>query len=211
MSFQVAVHRKQRLAYVRVWGALDVSSLLKLRHEILTHPDFEPGFDLLADVSALDTTALKLDDMSTIAKLQLWKPTGRRALLVRSDEQMGLAQAFAALRDPESVFIGRYLGEALDWLGVSAVGFVPAKPDTTAGPLTPSGADVIVTRRASDGVYVVACSRESPEHFGPRQWSDAILAAARRTHSDAIAWFKDDLAGDAHRQLNLVTGMLRDE
>lgn len=211
MSFRVAVHRKQQLAYVRVWGALDVSSLLKLRHEILTHPDFEPGFDLLADVGALDTTALTLADMSTIARLQLWKPTGRRALLVRSDEQMGLAQAFAALRDPESVFIGRYLGEALDWLGISAVGFVPEMPETVTGPLTPSGRDVIVTRRAFDGAYVVVCSSELPEHFGPRQWSEAMLAAARRTHSDAIAWFKDDLAGDSHRQLNLGTGMLRDE
>lgn len=211
MSFDVVVHRRYRLVYIRAWAVLDVSSLLKLRHEILTHPAFEPGFDLIADVSELDTAALKLADMSTIAKLQLWKPAGKRALLVQTNEQRELAQAFSAFREHESVFIGRYLVDALDWLGHPSRAFDPTRPDMTPEKSQPSGRDVVVTRRVPDGSYTVECASETPEHFGPRQWSEARLAVARRAVLGATAWFKDEMGGGGCRPLDLVTGTFRDD
>lgn len=210
MSFDVVVHRRYRLVYIRAWAVLDVSSLLKLRHEIWTHPAFEPGFDLIADVTDLDTKALKLSDMSVIAKLQLWKPAGKRALIVQTDEQRDLAQAFAAFREQESVFIGRYLVDALDWLGHRSRDFDVSRVEMTPEKLQPSGNDVVVTRRSPDGSYTVECRAEDPEHFGPRQWSEARLAVARRACSGATAWFRDEVAGGQCRQLDLDTGTLRD-
>ena len=86
---------------------------MKIRHDILTDPAFQPGFDLLADATAVETDALLLADMATIARQRLWRPSGRRAILIGSTRHEAFADAFAALREPETVFFGRYLGDAL--------------------------------------------------------------------------------------------------
>jgi hypothetical protein len=104
-------------------GRADLAVILRANEEFLADPRFRPGMPILADLSALDTSALASSDAKTIGKSyrQLLDRAGESpiAIVVAHPATFGLVRMAEAHAGPpaphrQRIFYSR--AEALAWL-----------------------------------------------------------------------------------------------
>jgi hypothetical protein len=92
---------------------------------VLTHPDYEPGFNFLGDRRKIaeepDSAYIRAVALEVMARQAVLGPC-RWAVLVGSDTSYGMARMWGLLTEPSGVEIKpfRTPGEAARWLGLSA-------------------------------------------------------------------------------------------
>ncbi len=87
--------------------------------KLLKHPDFDPRFSELGDYTHLTKIDFSADDLRDFARLNIFAPTARRAIIVSDDSTAVLAEMFALLRQVEGerdVRVFRTLEEGVDWI-----------------------------------------------------------------------------------------------
>lgn len=114
------IDRERRL--VLSWGAepLLAQELVEHQATLAREPGFEPDFDQLWDLTAVERFEIREADLKRLAHSPYFGRGARRAIVVRTDLAYGMARQFEALRSvaPDEVRIFRSMEEARAWLGL---------------------------------------------------------------------------------------------
>jgi hypothetical protein len=87
--------------------------------KLLKDPDFDPRFSELGDYTRLTKIEFTADDLRDFARLNVFAPDARRAIIVTDDSTAVLAEMFALLRQVEGerdVRVFRTLEEGVEWI-----------------------------------------------------------------------------------------------
>ncbi len=98
-------------------GVLTMAEAMAHQNNLRKHPDFDPSFSQLVDLSNVTKVELSHTDMMLFAQASIFSPNSRRAFLVSGDTAYGLARMFAILRDnagEKGIQVFRDLDSALD-------------------------------------------------------------------------------------------------
>ena len=101
-------------------GTLSDDDLRGHQAAVRADPKFDPGFRQLWDFRAVSEVAVSTDCVRDLSRTSSFAEGSRRALVVHSDLQFGLARMFQTLTEhtPHVVGVFRDLDEARAWLGL---------------------------------------------------------------------------------------------
>jgi len=113
------IYKERRLVMSAVSGVITIADALAHRQNLRKHPDFDPSFSQLVDLSNVTKIEFSRKDMETFAQETIFSLNSRRAALATCDIAYGLARMFEMLRESkgeEGLRVFRNLDEALDWV-----------------------------------------------------------------------------------------------
>jgi hypothetical protein len=113
------IERDNHRVVAEVRGTYSYDVALARMRRLQADPDFDPTFSLLMDFREATAVELNHDQVAALSKIHLFAADSRRAYLVATPLQFGLARMFATYRSPTAedvirVFTG--LNEAVAWL-----------------------------------------------------------------------------------------------
>ena len=127
VPYHLAIDRRRRLVTIRYWGTVTMVDFDLVRVALGHDPYFDPSFHVVTDLRDADMFGLSLSDIHSVATQSLLRPTARRAIIVDTADQLGLAHIYETQRElagSESTRVFKSLEEAAAWLGID--GFDPA-------------------------------------------------------------------------------------
>jgi hypothetical protein len=111
----------RRVVFSRFAGVLTRAVAWDHMGRLRRHRDFRPEFDQLADFRPVTAIEMSHEDIREFAHASLFSPGSKRAFLVGSDWQYGMARVFGTYRELEGeagIAVVRTMEEALRWLGL---------------------------------------------------------------------------------------------
>ena len=121
MSAYYKIDKERRLVMSSGSGVLTKEDVLGHMDRLSKDPDFDPHFSQLADFTQLTETAIGPEDIRLFARVDLFSPNSRRAMVVKDDLQFGLLRMFEIHRDlngETGIRIFRNFDEAMEWIAV---------------------------------------------------------------------------------------------
>ena len=122
ISYKIDLERK--IVFTTSAGVCTAAEAEAYMRQLKEDPQFQPTFRQLIDCRGSEQAVFSADDVRHIAETSLFSPNSRRAFLVRSDLQFGLARMFETyrnLRGEKGIRVFRKEEEAMDWLENGAV------------------------------------------------------------------------------------------
>ena len=134
MDWEIAVSGDPPVIVARTLGEPSVVGFAALRDEVLSHPSFVAGIDVVYDHTDLSGTLSSNEIRSRLATLELEKAEagaraskerpywGRMAQVVPSPAHFGLARMWEAYAGDDlaaRTWVFASIGEAYEWLGVT--------------------------------------------------------------------------------------------
>ncbi len=118
MKYQFEIEAGERLVFLRYSGQLTVEGLKQSLDELERHPDFDPGFDFIADYSDAKLVDSPGDDhrIAEDVSSRSWTMTGRRVMIARHDSEFGKGRRALGLLQLDHVNIVRTEQDAREWL-----------------------------------------------------------------------------------------------
>jgi hypothetical protein len=119
MPADYKIDREQKLVLSRAWGVVTIRDFLGHGHRLLADPDFRPDFRQLWDLTEITSTLTNFTELAEMAKVSVFAPTSRRAILAPVDVAFGVARMFQMLRESKGetgIRVFRDRAEALHWL-----------------------------------------------------------------------------------------------
>jgi hypothetical protein len=113
------IYKERRLVMSIVSGVVTLADALAHRQNLRKHPDFEPSFSQLVDLSNVTKIEFSRQDVERFAEDTIFSLDSRRAAVATCDVTYGLARMFEMLRESKGeggLRIFRNLDEALDWV-----------------------------------------------------------------------------------------------
>jgi hypothetical protein len=113
------IYKERRLVMSTVSGVVTIAEALAHRQILGKHPDFDPTFSQLVDLSNVTKLEFSREDVEKFAQDSIFSLNSRRAALATSDFAYGLARMFEMHRESkgeEGIRVFRNLDEALDWV-----------------------------------------------------------------------------------------------
>ena len=123
-DYEIDVERQ--LVHSRAWGHVTDTDLLEHQRRLALDPRFHSDFSQLWDLLGVTNyDAVTADGLKQGAKLHLYGPRSRRAIVATDLGSFGMARMFEAYRDiaggKEQIRVFRRLEEAWAWLGISPI------------------------------------------------------------------------------------------
>ncbi len=103
MAFEYRIFPEQQLLTTRFYGVVTEQDFRQLRADIQCDPFYDPGYRILDDLTDVKEVDISADRLSEFAVSTIARPHSRRALVVTSDFQRGMARMYRSL----SVFAGQ--------------------------------------------------------------------------------------------------------
>jgi hypothetical protein len=113
------IYKKRGLVLSSVSGVVTIADAIAHRENLRKHPDFDPSFSQLVDLSNVTNIEFSREDVERFAQDTIFSLNSRRAALATGDHAYGLARMFEMLREckgEEELRVFRNLEEALDWV-----------------------------------------------------------------------------------------------
>jgi hypothetical protein len=113
------VDKARKLVMTTASGVLSRADVDTHFQKLLKDPDFDARFSELGDYTHLAKIDFTADDVRDFARLNIFAPSSRRAIVVGDDSTAVLAEMFALLRQVEGerdVRVFRTLEEGVDWI-----------------------------------------------------------------------------------------------
>jgi hypothetical protein len=98
MPADFSIDAQRRMVFSNATGVLTLSDALDHMDRLSRHPDFRPAYNQLFDFRKVTEIALSGDDIQEIAARNIFAPGSRRAFLVATGLQFGMARMFATYR-----------------------------------------------------------------------------------------------------------------
>jgi hypothetical protein len=122
MPIYSEVIKSRRLVSTRAEGFLTIRELVKKQEDLLNHPDFDPLFDHLFDMSGITSVEdLKVSELQRLASVRIFSASSRRAIVAPGDLVFGFSRMYEVFSNSTeanySVFRNR--DDALKWLEVN--------------------------------------------------------------------------------------------
>ena len=119
MPIFLNIYKERGLVISTVSGVVTITDALEHRENLRRHPDFDPSFSQLVDLSNVTKIEFSREDVERFAQDTIFSSNSRRAALATGDHAYGLARMFEMLREfkgEEGVRVFRNLDEALEWV-----------------------------------------------------------------------------------------------
>jgi hypothetical protein len=116
------IDTERGMVFSKATGVFSCSDVLDHMARLLSHPDFRPIYNQLLDFRGITKVDLSSDEVRELGQRTIFSPQSRRAFVVASDLQFGLARMFGIYRElegEEGIKICREMKEALSWLSLS--------------------------------------------------------------------------------------------
>ena len=123
MPYSYTIDLHQRLVFTVATGIVSEADVLAYRAELQQDPRFAPTFGHLCDFSQADKINLSAAAIWSLAQAGIFAPTARRAFVVRSAVDVGMARMYAILRDvagDPGIGVFQEYTAALAWLRATA-------------------------------------------------------------------------------------------
>ncbi len=134
MPADYQIDKTQDLVLSRAWGALNRADLIGHGERLRGDPGFKPHYRQLWDFTEITKSELSYTELAAMAKISVFAPTTRRAMLAPVDVVFGMARMFQMLRESEGetgIRVFRKRSEALRWL---ETGVDPVPPPRGSSP-----------------------------------------------------------------------------
>jgi len=128
MGVHFTIDRDARLVVYTVEGVTTADQARAFLAAVLTHPDYEPGFDFLGDRREVDeepdTAYVRVVSFEVMSRKASLGPC-RWAVLVSSELGYGMVRMWGLMTEASGVEIApfRHVADALEWLGLPATYF----------------------------------------------------------------------------------------
>jgi hypothetical protein len=119
MALFFHVDKARKLVMSTASGVVNREDVDRHFEKLLKDPDFDPRFSELGDYTGLTKIDFTAHDLREFARLNIFAPSARRAIVVSDDSTAVLAEMFALLRQVEGehdVRVFRTLEEGMDWI-----------------------------------------------------------------------------------------------
>jgi hypothetical protein len=134
MPAEYQIDQAQGLVLSRAWGVLQREHLIGHGERLRADPDFKPHYRQLWDLTEITKSELSYTELTAMAKISVFAPASRRAMLAPVDVVFGMARMFQMLKESEGetgIRVFRKRSEALRWL---ETGEDPAPPPRGSSP-----------------------------------------------------------------------------
>jgi len=112
------IEKHHRLVITSASGVVTMAEALAHNQNLRKHPDFDPSFSQLIDLSDVTKIELNREDILTLAQDPILSDNSRRAILATGDLTFGLARMFEMFRESkgkETIRVFRNRDEARAW------------------------------------------------------------------------------------------------
>jgi len=119
MPVFLKIYKERRLVMSTVSGVVTIDDALAHRESLRKHPDFDPSFSQLVDLTNVTKIEFSREDVGRFAQDTIFLLNSRRAAVATDDLAYGLARMFEMHRESkgeEGVRVFRRLDQALDWV-----------------------------------------------------------------------------------------------
>jgi hypothetical protein len=111
-----------QMVFSRGYGGLNFSDARHHMERLLSDPDFHPEFNQLIDFRRVEEVTITTEEIVLLAARNVFSPKSRRAFVVASDLQFGLARMFGTYREnagEHGIKPFREMEPALKWLSLT--------------------------------------------------------------------------------------------
>jgi hypothetical protein len=136
MPAEFAIHRQWGVVVSRGSGVFTQADFLDHMSRMRADPEFNPDLHQIVDCRAITKMDLTSGQIESLASRSIFSARSRRAFVVSSDMQYGLARMFATYREMQAgqeVMVFQEMSDALAWLGLPTDFITPtpaeARPD----------------------------------------------------------------------------------
>ncbi len=116
MSADYSISTEHQAVFSMGWGTLTFADIVNHRALLWKDPAYSADFRQIADLSGVSKMELSPDEIAALAKQPVLAHRSRRAIVVASSLQYGLAHIFLAYSDKQTVELFRGLDEAAQWV-----------------------------------------------------------------------------------------------
>ena len=123
MHYEIRFAKARPLVEVRLYGRADIAAFAELDMELVDHPDWTPGTDMLFDFRQLDMSHLQMSDVREsslfVRTLSERFGKGRLACVMGTTVDYGLARAWELMTENDvslQIKIFRSADEAWAWV-----------------------------------------------------------------------------------------------
>jgi hypothetical protein len=119
MPADFQIDQAQGLVRSRAWGVLNRSDLTSHVARLRADPTFQPQFRQMWDFTEVTRSELTYAELTEMAKISVFSPKSRRAILAPADAIFGMARMFQMMRESHGetgIRVFRKRSEALRWL-----------------------------------------------------------------------------------------------
>jgi len=113
------IEKDHRLVITSASGVVTMAEALAHNQNLRKHPDFDPSFSQLIDLSDVTKIELNREDILTLAQDPILSDNSRRAILATGDLTFGLVRMFEMFRESkgkETIRVFRNRDEARAWV-----------------------------------------------------------------------------------------------
>lgn len=116
----VRIDLEERIAWIDLGSAAAVTEIREKLSQLLAHPDYDAGLDVIYDCRRADFSAISATDLQSLAGFlaaNRYRPK-RSAMVVSRDVDYGVARMWAvyAQARPTERAVFRQVDEAHDWI-----------------------------------------------------------------------------------------------
>ena len=119
MTIDSEIIKSKRLVITTVKGLMKADELESSQWNLQKHPDFDPTFDHLFDMSSVvDIEDISAQNIKRIAHIRIFSPDSRRAVVAPDDLAYGFSRMYEVFsKATDSNFgIFRIMDDAINWL-----------------------------------------------------------------------------------------------
>lgn len=114
---QFTVSGEKRLVTVRFGNKLTAEDIARYATRLTIHPEFQPEFSEIADLTNAEEIDLQAEDFLKLAdKIDPFSPQAKRAFVVRTSTQRYAARMHKILRTHQNIEIFESAQEAEKWV-----------------------------------------------------------------------------------------------
>jgi len=99
MPVDYKIEADKRLVIVRYYGHLKLEEVIAIRQKGASDPDFDPAYNIIDDISAVESSDINYEMIQRVAAQSVAKKGVRRALIVQTDLQRGMAKIYKVLSE----------------------------------------------------------------------------------------------------------------
>jgi len=90
---------KDRLIVVTYSGVLSLEDVVAVRQQGIEDPEFDTNYDVIDDVSRVDSTDIRFEELGQLSGKSVAKAGVKRAFVVTTDFQRGMANMYRVLSE----------------------------------------------------------------------------------------------------------------
>lgn len=118
MPASYQLYPDEHFVIVSYSGVLTLKDIIEVRQQGMTDPDFDAAFNVIDDVSAVKSTDIDFDSLSSLSAKSIAKVGVKRAMVAQTDLQKGMANMYRVLSESHGHVFNVFdsVERAIEWV-----------------------------------------------------------------------------------------------